>query len=310
MPLKTADSPDNFRLVTRLTAAALCALVATGVSVVLLRSPSPAPVASVTPAIRPLVMESVTDAALFHPDASRAPETPRAPAAAPAKPRVVQRAKPARRDPWERYGYDISWPQCGPHGAGSALPHQRGSVAVVGITGGTPFTTNPCLAQQWSWARSRTHHSGYINIAFPRNGMNPASYGAATVAAALSRARANGIALTGAWLDVEVGNHWSHNRSANYAVVRGALAALKAASIAPGIYTTPLNWREITGNARIDVPLWKAVYTDSAMSRSCKGAGIGGRAPDMVQGIIKEGRVQFDWNLICRDKPDFLSALG
>lgn len=241
------------------------------------------------------------------PTPTRTPEP--SPTPVPEKPKLIKKKIKVYSDRWAGYGYDISWPQCGPHGP--ILPPARGSTGIVGITGGMPFTVNPCLGRQWSWARTKAHHSGYINLASPTSTYtNPAGYGAATVQAALSEARRSGVTLTGAWLDVEVGNSWSHNRSENYAVVLGAIAALQAANIQPGIYTTPRNWQHLTGDAHIAVPLWLAVYDPSTMVNRCSGHGVGGRYPDMVQAVVREGGTEFDWSLHCSSKPDFLLALG
>lgn len=64
-------------------------------------------------------------------------------------------------------GNDISWPQCG-----TALP--TGHVfGIVGVNGGTAATTNPCLAQQLSWAFRASGASSqpkaqlYVNTANP-----------------------------------------------------------------------------------------------------------------------------------------------
>lgn len=66
-------------------------------------------------------------------------------------------------------GIDVSWPQCG-----SALPDGM-PFAVVGVTGGTAASSNPCLAEQLSWAFATTtganpHQSRvqlYVNTANP-----------------------------------------------------------------------------------------------------------------------------------------------
>lgn len=210
-------------------------------------------------------------------------------------------------DPFERYGYDVSWPQC--RTTGSVIPPAQGGSAIVGITGGRPFTSNPCLASQWAWAKTRAHHSAYINLAYPKTLTDPYNYGLNTARSALSTARSAGLKLSGVWLDVEVGNHWSLSTVANNAVIRGAVAAVKAAGIQAGIYSTPLNWIRITGNARINGPLWLAVADPNVMLARCAGPGIGGRAPDMVQASKQVDGHIFDWDLSCATKPDFLKVL-
>src|SRR5690349_7115525 len=58
-------------------------------------------------------------------------------------------------------GYDVSYPQCGrsmPAGA---------TFGIVGVTNGLPFSANPCLATEWSWAAARGAPQLYMNTANP-----------------------------------------------------------------------------------------------------------------------------------------------
>src|SRR4051812_28302327 len=81
-------------------------------------------------------------------------------------------AEPAQADPSTasaRTGVDVSWPQCG-----RQLPEGM-SYAIVGVNGGTASTTNPCLAEQLSWASRSTSGADprqprvqlYVNTANP-----------------------------------------------------------------------------------------------------------------------------------------------
>ncbi|HET9648267.1 MAG TPA: hypothetical protein VFP34_08560 [Microlunatus sp.] len=66
-------------------------------------------------------------------------------------------------------GLDVSWPQCG-----RALPEAT-DFAVVGVTGGTAASTNPCLADQLRWATVATAGSlaGPSRIQLYVNTANP-----------------------------------------------------------------------------------------------------------------------------------------
>jgi hypothetical protein len=66
-----------------------------------------------------------------------------------------------------KLGNDISWPQCG-----RSLPGDF-AFGIVGVTGGTAATTNPCLAEQLTWAKAANGSTTqaktqlYVNTANP-----------------------------------------------------------------------------------------------------------------------------------------------
>jgi major membrane immunogen (membrane-anchored lipoprotein) len=139
-------------------------------------------------------------------------------------------------------GYDISYPQCG-----KTITYPAG-FGVVGVNDGHPYSTNPCLASEITWAQATTAGvpAFYMNTDSPGpvdtsnwpttstgpqacSGANsPAcsydyGWGAAkaSFAGAVSAETANGsasptTAVTSAnwWLDVETGNHWEAIESA------------------------------------------------------------------------------------------------
>ncbi|MBV8297009.1 MAG: hypothetical protein JO085_09245, partial [Acidimicrobiia bacterium] len=72
----------------------------------------------------------------------------------PASPGIAGRYAPGS------VGYDISWPQCD-----QSLPGGAFAIAVVGVTNGTAFTLNPCLAREAEWAGNRLQL--YMNINSP-----------------------------------------------------------------------------------------------------------------------------------------------
>lgn len=221
--------------------------------------------------------------------------------------RAAQRRRLGRPDPFGRFGFDISWPQCrGPH---AVLPPAVGPVAIVGLTGGRPFRSNPCLRAEWAWARSRASAAGYLNLAAPGVG-DPVAYGAASARDGLARASSSGVRLRAVWLDVEVGNHWSSDAAVNSQVIRGATSALQAAGVSVGIYSTPLDWRQITHGATLTIPIWQALADGRKIAQGCASRGFGGRTPDLVQAVFlaPDGH-EVDGDLICTSRPDFLRLL-
>ena len=181
-----------------------------------------------------------------------------------------------------RYGNDISWPQCG-----GAFPTQAG-FGIIGVTGGRPFTQNPCLAQEWQWALSnRGAPAYYMNISNPGTS-DPNGYGASAAAYALNYA----TTATGAtsavnhvwWIDVETANTWSSNQAQNAAVVQGALAYLKQHTAkAVGIYSTGYQWGVITGGVHLAAPVWAAGASSAASAPSFCGTGFTGKPVKLVQ---------------------------
>ncbi len=132
-------------------------------------------------------------------------------------------------------GFDVSFPQCG-----RSLP--EAGFGIVGVNGGHPFSTNPCLASELAWAKTTTSGapSFYMNTGSPGPadtslwptsqtspvacsganspacsydwGWNAAkvSYENALTAETQDGASSPSTAVIGAkwWLDVETGNMW------------------------------------------------------------------------------------------------------
>jgi hypothetical protein len=176
-------------------------------------------------------------------------------------------------------GFDVSWPNCGREfPAGTVL-------AVVGVTGGKPFTQNPCLRAQYLAARRHGVVRFYLNINKPR--------GAASLTGPLGRcATANwscrgfnygwhaaesawryavGQVGTSAvrtrwWLDVEMTNSWTSSTTVNARVIAGALAYLASRGHADraGVYSTAYQWQRIAGAYRPGVAVWYATVASSA----------------------------------------------
>ncbi len=157
-------------------------------------------------------------------------------------------------------GQDISWPQCG-----RQVPLPADTFTVVGVNDGTPFTMNPCFGQQYA-AMKQSHAappSVYINLDYGQssNGYDHCADGDAVcqaydygyLAAEYAYTRANyttsGDSLEAStwWLDVETENAWSDDQQLNARVVNGAIDYLKTTGHRIGVYSTPEQWREITG---------------------------------------------------------------
>jgi len=183
-------------------------------------------------------------------------------------------------------------------------------MAFVGLSGGRPMTDNRCLVAEWRWALTRTQRAGYVNLAAPASGQDPAAYGAATVRYALASARRSGVAFRGLWLDVEVGNHWTDDPATNTAVVRGAALAAQQAGIQPGVYSSRLDWTIITGDAPLSLPEWEAIADGRKLAAACAEPGFGGRSPDVVQAVFSTAGHDVDGDLRCTDDSALLRLLS
>ena len=156
-------------------------------------------------------------------------------------------------------GSDISWPQCG-------TPYPAGySFGIVGVTGGRPFSANPCFATEYAWAQSTTLPQLYMNLDYGQRldgplqcgsadtGCQAYNYGydAAEQAYQVAGQQTSGATVTrGAWwLDVEVENYWSDDVDQNSYVIQGALDYLqRVAGRQVGVYSTAYQWRVLAGN--------------------------------------------------------------
>ncbi len=189
-------------------------------------------------------------------------------------------------------GFDVSYPQCG-----RVLP-TRADFAIVGVDGGRPFDTNPCLAEQIVWARGFGRVQYYVNTANPGPRLSdhwplgqrsprvcsrskPDSqgcafdYGVNAAKDAFARARAAARAVGAPdvrrsvwWLDVETHNTWEsveYGERTKYlrndtAVLAGMRHALLRRGVrGVGAYSTQHQWDRITGGASLgSAPVWYA----------------------------------------------------
>jgi hypothetical protein len=221
-----------------------------------------------------------------------------------------QAAAPRLRSTW---GNDISWPQCS-----TDVPEPGYGFGIIGVTGGRPFTVNPCLNRLWRWATTPGTGAGvYVNLASAVPGGRAEMHGPAgdcsitdlpcqtynqaanTIGAALAVARQHGITAPLWWLDVEVANRWSGSHALNTLTVRAAAETLAKAGIRAGVYSTPLMWKMITGGARLDLPAWVAGGTDDAGAPAL----CGSKRADFTGGgvwLVQSLPVLFDNNVACR----------
>ena len=253
----------------------------------------------------------VTPASVSAPPAKSA-KTAKAPAAnrrgrvtvvAPAVPGSPAPAPPLRAG----WGNDISWPQCG-----GSVP-ARHDVGVIGVTGGRPFTTNPCLAGQYGWSKASQMAGGaqvYINLEIGGSSTGPHNcgpddhlcraydYGWQSVTDSMGRASQQGVSSTFWWLDVEVGNNWSDNQDWNSRTVQGAIDAVHSRSLDVGIYSSSDQWIQILPDAfKPGVPTWLAVVGDEQVA-----PGLCSHTNSLTGGpvyMVQYDDHVFDWDHVC-----------
>ena len=168
-------------------------------------------------------------------------------------------------------GSDISWPQCG-----RANPADPYSFAIIGVTGGHPFSTNDCFASEFAWAQSTGTPEMYINLDYGLRTEGPLQcsvgdtgcqaynygYDSAQWAYLYAAVSTNGAsnALGVWWLDVEIGNYWSEDTEQNSYVVQGALDYLqRSQGKTVGAYSTSWMWAKLVGGYEPpNTPNWVA----------------------------------------------------
>jgi hypothetical protein len=242
-----------------------------------------------------------------------APPTPKPPATDPGPPPPTMVA-----------GYDVSWPQCTVQqgGYGNPMPRPGARFVVIGLSKGSAFTTNPCLADQVAWAR--THHvrvAAYVFPTYPTNAeyarygakgpystktvqgrlMNVGWKQAAYWVAAKKRA---GLVTPMVWVDVEQKRtllRWTPRPERNLAVLKGLLAGLKHAGLRTGVYTTPAHWQEITGGVRLGLPEWRTVGPRTAKEAfaTCGKPGVQGSPVLIAQYYTNLPAENYDYDVMC-----------
>ena len=228
-------------------------------------------------------------------------------------------------------GNDISYPNCGG-------PFPTDSFGIVGVTGGRAFTQNSCLSQEFAWASGLNGGSNpgaalYMNLNAPvgstaREGLTGPyntsgtcshkdkaciayNYGYNAAEAAYTYATDLSPAVTSSswWLDIETSNSWSSNTSLNQYTISGAVAFFATFSstnpIAIGLYSTPYQWTQITGqrgswhptvSPYTSYPIWQAGASSESNANTICGnstAGFAGYRPELVQYVASS--VDYDY---------------
>jgi hypothetical protein len=196
-------------------------------------------------------------------------------------------------------GFDISWPQCG-----QAYP-PAAAVGVIGVEHGYSFSTNGCLSSEAAWAGSSL--SLYMNLDSP-GGSNAGAWQSGPAGAcvagdltcesynwgynnavyAYQAATGRNLHASAWWLDVETGNRWSANTTANDSVIAGALDALHGDGLNVNIYSTNYQWGVIAGAWRPGTGAWYATGATSgrALSAWCSAGSFAGGPVVMVQDVV------------------------
>jgi len=193
---------------------------------------------------------------------------------------VALAAKPLSRAasgpaPTVLLGNDISWPQCN-----KSLPNGQ-AFGVVGVNNGLANATNPCFATELSWAQKSAGGTGQDKVALYVNTANPGltgswwpttnTYGGVTVSSAYGTCdgtdtaacayvygyakayddvNSRGVSNPSSylwWLDVETGNSWETNKTANSADLEGMTTYFQSIGARVGIYSTSTQWSQIAG---------------------------------------------------------------
>jgi hypothetical protein len=296
--MPSAPAPGR-RTTTRLLAVAIAGALAIGVGTLLAEAPwSEAAPPHTTPSLP--TTTAPLDAQLAHPAAP--------PATARSLTRAPQHRTPAGAAPDATrlstfWGVDVSWPQCN-----GGIPTLASGFAVVGVNGGRPFTDNPCLSEQVAYAKGVSGYAAYLNLDAPR-GEDPRSYGQRSALDGLARAHRAGLMVSTVWLDVEVLNHWSHDAATNVAVINGAAAALQSRGLTAGIYSSVDMWQDITGGAKITMPVWLATSViDYRDVQPLCGEGLGGKPAEMAQYVAGANGLLIDIDVLCNNAiPDVVT---
>lgn len=191
-------------------------------------------------------------------------------------------------------GYDVSWPNC------NATPPTHPAFGLVGVSDGTGYSQNPCLAQEAAWfpSVSLVVNTGWYDQSTHINATSPKlcasgdenclayNYGYNAGLYALSYANSQNIQSSVWWLDVETGNTWNSNTTQNRNSLQGEYDALQANGVTTvGVYSTTAQWDSITGTWLNGWPNWGAttVRTASKAATFCTGHRFTGGPTYLIQ---------------------------
>lgn len=172
-------------------------------------------------------------------------------------------------------GVDVSWPNCS-----ATMP--KTSFGIVGVTNGTGFSTNACMAAQ---ASHFANLSLYVNTGYPGATSDNAlkytaspnicdasdlnciayNYGFNAGLYAYNSAAVAGVHAATWWLDVETMNSWTNDPLQNQSSLQGETDALKVNGVSTvGVYSTTAQWGTITGGWKNSLPSWGATTWTTA----------------------------------------------
>jgi hypothetical protein len=226
-------------------------------------------------------------------------------------------------------GRDVSWPNC-PKGMGipsrpsqgKPMPPPSARFVVIGLTNGPAFHPNPCLATQVEYARlNGLSAAAYAVVTYPTRaqlrtyaGQGPhdardrlgrlRNTGTAQAQQNVAAMRRVGLDSPIVWVDVEPVSPpapWSRSRTANRAVLAGAVAAYREAGLRVGFYSTPNMWRDIVGSVRYRFPEWRTagLSTRRAAVAKCRRDSFQGGPAVIVQWYT----AREDFDLLCPRRP-------
>lgn len=170
-------------------------------------------------------------------------------------------------------GYDVSWPDCG------ATAPSNPSFGVVGVSDGTGYSQNPCLAKEAAWFPSVNlyvntgwyNQSVHVNPNYPKvcapgdNNCLAYNYGYNGGVYAINYANSQNVHANAWWLDVETSNTWNSDVAQNQNSLQGEYDALLANGVSTvGIYSTTAQWQSVTGGWRNNWPSWGATTWTTA----------------------------------------------
>jgi hypothetical protein len=211
---------------------------------------------------------------------------------------------------------DVSWPNCG------SSPSTYFHEGIIGVTGGLDFRVNRCLAGETTWFE---HYALYMNTGYPGMAYGEKyissprhctatnkqclayNYGFAAAEYGLHQAARSGAYSDLWWLDVETDNSWTTNKSVNKAVLEGAIAAIEQNSFLGevGVYSTPNQWKAITGGWQNGLPAWlgTGLASQRGAASDCSMRAFNGGSIWLSQYTIK-----LDANVAC--SPAFTQRLS
>ncbi len=204
-------------------------------------------------------------------------------------------------------GADVSSPNCG-----AQIP-ANATFGIVGVTNGTDYSTNPCLAAQAThfpkalslYANSGWNdHSAHLNPSSPK--ACPAAdadclaynYGYNAGLFADDAATAAGVSSDVWWLDVESDNSWNGDVIQNRNSLQGEHDAFIArGATVVGVYSTTSEWQTITGGWHNGWPNWigAAEGVSGQDRQGCSGNQFTGGSTLVVQ----SGRRGIDRDVAC-----------